>query len=59
MAVINDRLVRSFESGNLILMDEGGEKFVGKKKKREKKKQQRPLPSYYEQWSRNKVIGVN
>lgn len=58
MAVINDRLVRSFESGNLILMDEGGEKFVGKKK-REKKKQQRPLPSYYEQWSRNKVIGVN
>lgn len=34
MAVINDRLVRSFESGNLILMDEGGEKFVGKKKKR-------------------------
>lgn len=58
MAVINDRLVRSFESGNLILMDEGGEKFVGKKK-REKKKQQQPLPSYYEQWSRNKVIGVN
>lgn len=56
MAVINDRLVRSFKSGNLILMDEGGEKFVGKKKK---KKQQRPLPSYYEQWSRNKVIGVN
>lgn len=51
-------LVRSFKSGNLILMDEGGEKFVGKKK-REKKKQQRPLPSYYEQWSRNKVIGVN
>lgn len=36
MAVINDRLVRSFESGNLILMDEGGEKFVGKKKKRKK-----------------------
>lgn len=59
MAVINDRLVRSFKSGNLILMDESGEKFVGKKKKREKKKQQRPLPSYYEQWSRNKVIGVN
>lgn len=59
MAVINDRLVRSFKSGNLILMDEGGEKFVGKKK-REKKKQQRPLPKfYYEQWSRNKVIGVN
>lgn len=37
MAVINDRLVRSFESGNLILMDEGGEKFVGKKKKKRKK----------------------
>lgn len=37
MAVINDRLVRSFESGNLILMDEGGEKFVGKKKKERKK----------------------
>lgn len=36
MAVINDRLVRSFKSGNLILMDEGGEKFVGKKKKRKK-----------------------
>lgn len=37
MAVINDRLVRSFESGNLILMDEGGEKFVGKKKKEKKR----------------------
>lgn len=37
MAVINDRLVRSFKSGNLILMDEGGEKFVGKKKKKRKK----------------------
>lgn len=36
MAVINDRLVRSFESGNLILMDEGGEKFVGKKKEKKR-----------------------
>lgn len=29
-------LVRSFESGNLILMDEGGEKFVGKKKEKKR-----------------------
>lgn len=37
MAVINDRLVRSFKSGNLILMDEVGKNSLVKKKKEKKR----------------------
>lgn len=36
MAVINDRLVRSFKSGNLILMDEVGKNSLVKKKEKKR-----------------------